>query len=95
MSLSKSDQQLIQELSVEVKALRAENKALREENKALLLKVKDLEEKLNELAIITKECFDKDSSENHQDWLINFACNRFGLNNFCAEAKNVILINWK
>lgn len=40
MSLSKSDQQLIQELSVEVKALREENKALR-------LKVKDLEEKLN------------------------------------------------
>jgi transposase len=47
MSISKSDQKLIQELYEEIKALRAENEALRKENESLRKQVKDVEEKLN------------------------------------------------
>ena len=54
----------------------------------------DLDTKLNELAKITKECYIKDSSDSHLDWLLNFAYNRFGLNNFKNEAKNIVISNW-
>ena len=54
----------------------------------------DLDTKLKQLAKITKECYIKDSSHSHLDWLLNFACNRFGLNNFKNEANNIVISNW-
>lgn len=55
----------------------------------------DLEEKLNKLVVVAKECFEKDNSKAHLDWLMNFAKNRFGLNNFQNEVEMIIKENWK
>jgi len=55
----------------------------------------ELEADKNRVAEITKECFAKDSSENHKVWMINCAKNRMGLNSFPELAEQIVNENWK
>jgi len=55
----------------------------------------ELEADKNRVSEITKECFAKDSSENHKVWMINCAKNRMGLNSFPELAEQIVNENWK
>ena len=55
----------------------------------------ELEADKNRVAEITKECFAKDSSENHKVWMINCAKNRMGLNSFPELAEQIVNEIWK
>jgi len=55
----------------------------------------ELEADKKRVVAITKECFAKDSSENHKNWMINCAKNRMGLNSFPELAEQIVNENWK
>ena len=54
-----------------------------------------LKEDKRKLINTVKECYKKDPSENHKNWMIKAAQNNMGLNSYPEEAKNIVLNNWK
>jgi hypothetical protein len=55
----------------------------------------DIESDIKRLIAVTKECYQKDNSENHKQWLVKRAQYNMGLNNFKEIAEKTVIENWK